>query len=234
MSPVSETCADFRHDVGVHKTAGKFWTWGARKVGPDFVLESLPYCDEPVTVSRSTTKHTHRVAGYTMQAPCRKCAKCLLYKSLHWRDRAQVELLKHSRSWHVVLTFAEGHKLALLGQQTLEPGAKEKRLEKAAYRHVQKYFKRLRKKGHKFRYLAVFERGGKSEREHFHVLLHETGDPISKRVIQRTWSSPIVYAKLVNHGQLHIEDALSAASYVSKYATKDAFTRFRASSQYGA
>ena len=75
----------------------------------------------------------------------------------------------------LTLTFSPIH---LSGVLSAAKSGALRDVEAAAYLHVQKFFKRLRKNHPraKFRYLCVYERGGETNgRSHYHVLLHESG-----------------------------------------------------------
>lgn len=106
------------------------------------------------------------------------------------------------------------------------PGGWQDRVEPMAYREAQRYLKRLRKAGMKFRFLAVFERGEETGRPHFHLLLSEVDRPVLKAQLEGHWPSNV-------HARLVAGRARGAASYVVKYATKDLRARIRASIGYG-
>lgn len=82
-------------------------------------------------------------------------------------------------------------------------------------------WKRLRKAGHSFRYLAVVEYH-KDGFPHVHALVH-CADTMTYRAVAGDWPHGFAHAKLAND---------SAAAYVTKYVTKD-LTRLRASLGYG-
>jgi hypothetical protein len=209
-----------------------------------FLLPGRPYCDDPKPFGgHVTSKQLYNlppVASTAFDAwglaPCRRCAKCLQFKQMHWRERALVEIERAPRTWFVTLTFSPMQLAQILMRQHHEKGRAEKQLEKSAYRHVQRYLKRLRK-NNRFRYLAVFERGEKTGRPHFHMLLHEVDRPVTKRQIEGQWSSH-VHCRLVPKDDLSVElsngrQTKNVATYVTKYCTKDADTRFRPSAGYG-
>lgn len=187
-----------------------------------------PWCDDPREVYRAVKPGTpgKRSVEVSFKTPCRRCEKCRTHKRLQWRQRAIHELQKATaqgrRSWMVTLTFSAHH---LAGILMSAEGPLPAQVELAAYPHVQRYFKRLRKAGHRFRYLAVYERGEATGRSHYHVLLHELGPrPIPKAEIETWWRSN-VHARLVSAND-------GAGSYVTKYLTKS-LCRPRASTRYG-
>nr|QXN72816.1 MAG: replication initiator protein [Microvirus sp.] len=160
-----------------------------------------------------------------MDVPCRKCARCRQFRQMRWRERAIYEMAIANRTWAVTLTFSP---IQLAGVLASAKGPELVDVERRAYADVQRYFKRLRKGGAVFRYLAVFERGEESGRMHYHVLLHETGRfPVPKGVLDEAWPS-FVHARLVDSAA-----GPGAASYITKYATKELSVRPRASERYG-
>ncbi len=210
-----------------------------------YVSKWVPYCDKPKTLDRYITSRDAvddlKPMEVSMQVPCRKCAKCLQFRQMQWRERAISELSRAKRTWFVTLTFSPIHLAGVL----LEAKSPEmKFIEAAAYKHVQRYIKRLRKGAfpeeigrihvkkdpipREFRYLAIYERGEETGRSHYHIFLHENGPtPITKDLLEVQWRS-FVHARLVRG-----EEAASTASYLTKYATKQFDIRPRASSQYG-
>lgn len=206
-----------------------------QKVG--HVVEALgrPYCDAPVPVRLAAPKGT---GGYEVQmwGPCRRCPKCLQFRSLKWRDRAMNELaLTHQRgrrSWLLTLTFSPPHLAGILAEAKARGDGSLAAIDRVAYGHVRGYLDRVRKAGFPFRYLAVFERGELNGRAHYHLLLHEgPKGPILKRTLETRWRSH-VHARLVRMDTGR--EQRGAASYVAKYATKAPEIRLRASSRYGA
>lgn len=201
---------------------------------------ALPYCDDP---QRIVLGKDGRDSGppvtLSLWGPCRKCEKCLLFRQLKWRERAMAELLataaRGNRSWWVTLTFSPVHLAGILAEaQAASGGQSVAAVDRAAYAHVQRFFKRVRKSGKcRFRYLAVYERGDESGRSHYHLLLHEQGRvPILKRTLEDQWhgfAGSFIHARLV-----HLDSGPGGlASYITKYATKSAEVRLRASQAYG-
>lgn len=197
------------------------------------------YCDAPVTVYRAIRAGKgRRSMEVSFPAPCRKCEKCLRFRRMRWRQRIINEILTADdagrRSWMITLTFAPVHLAGvLLEAQALQRRGKPRpeAIEQAAYGHVQKYIKRLRKNTRKsFRYIAVPEYGEENGRLHYHLILSESDSPVLKLELQKNWRS-FSNAKLVDaSGNRGIA---GAASYVSKYIAKGE-GRPRASAAYGA
>ncbi len=226
--------------IGTQSVAVKAALAGGQVGQSSWVGPWEPYCDNPVTVNRRvTSRESHgavmigklkvsdmlKSLEVSINVPCRRCKKCLEFRQCRWRERAVNECDKANRTWWICLTFSPIHLAGVL----LEARSGElKDIERAAYRHVQKYFKRLRKAGSVFRYFAVYERGDKHGRSHYHLLLHETGSkPILNETIQEIWPSN-VWVRLLGS-----EDAGRTASYITKYATKSLDIRPRASVLYG-
>lgn len=204
--------------------------------GYTWLAPGKPYCDDPVQlVIGKRGKSAGLPVGLYMWGPCRKCEKCLLFRQMKWRERAMVELLataqRGNRSWWVTLTFSPVHLAGILAEAVSATGGQSlQAVDRAAYGHVQRYLKRLRKASKAtFRYLAVYERGEETGRSHYHLLIHETGGrPVLKRQLEEQWRSH-VHARLV-----HLDKGPGGlASYVTKYATKSVEVRIRASQAYG-
>jgi hypothetical protein len=199
-------------------------------IGGEVVATHVPYCDDPVTIHRAIRAGGHfRSLAVTQLGPCRKCAKCLKFRQMLWRERCLLETAQAKRTWFVTLTFAPMHLAGVMQEARLLPTTVGNRVDRAAYGHVQRYFKRLRKNApqSRFRYLAVFERGEETGRPHYHLMLHEVGArPLTRRVIDANWRS-FTHAKLVN------EARNGMASYITKYLTKDLSVRPRPSQRYG-
>lgn len=199
--------------------------------------EAKPWCDDPVWVVQAhDTRKGGALKGIIPSIetggyfPCRKCEKCITFRRLRWKQRSENELRKSPRSWFVTLTFSDLHLSGIrLAAHADTKNDFEKALEVAAYKHVQRYLKRVRKAGKtRFRYFAVFEYGSLNGRGHYHLFIHEVpGEkPVLKRTLNDQWRS-FVDASLV-----WIDDPW-VSSYVCKYLTKSAVTRPRASQGYG-
>lgn len=191
-----------------------------------YISTEKPYCDDPQTVSM--TQRPGAAPGVYVErlVPCRKCTKCMQFRRLRWRDRMRAEIVAAPRTWFVTLTFDEIHLAGVISESAARRESTEaQRVEAAAYKHVQGYFKRLRKHGASLRYAAIPEYGDEKGRLHYHLLLHEI-EPhcLPYRLIDTKWRS-FVDASLVRNPQ-------GAASYVCKYLTKS-LSRIRASSEYG-
>ena len=200
-----------------------------------YVIPGKPYCDDPVQVNRDEARPAGGYVGLSLEmwAPCRRCAKCLLFRALKWRDRAIVEIEAAPRSWFVTLTFDPIHLAGVISESyRFSKLDRSAAVERAAFGHVQKYMKRLRKSGARFRYVAVPEWGEEHGRLHYHLLFHEAVEgSLTKRMIEGQWRS-FVHARLVSRGEDTEGTPAGAARYVCKYLTKT-LARPRASKNYG-
>ncbi|ASJ79150.1 replication protein [Ruegeria phage vB_RpoMi-V15] len=235
LPPIERACPKER---AAYKIAGKAMTTGkAIKQGCHYQTTWVPFCDAPVKVfmaargSNSPLYGSERPVEVSLLAPCRKCSKCMRVRRTRWFNRALAECkathAQGKRTWSVTLTFDPVHLAGVLGEARGLPGHDwQARIERAAYGHVQKYYKRLRKAlSCKLRYMGVAEYGEETGRLHFHVLIHEVNKPITKRTIEKLWRSN-VHARLVRNPDRQ-------AGYIVKYLTKDASSRMRASRYYG-
>lgn len=187
-----------------------------------------PYCDDPqqITLTRRPGGGTPAITA-EYYAPCRKCEKCLLFRQLKWAERMTIECQRYERTWFVTLTFDPVHLMGIVleSYKLTKIQSRDAAIEAAAYAHVQRYFKRLRKNGGRFLYAAVPELGSETERLHYHLLLHETKlGSLTWRMINSQWRSH-TFANLVKSSK-------RTGQYVSKYLTKST-SRIRASQNYG-
>lgn len=171
---------------------------------------------------------------------CRKCANCLLHRRRLWTARALDEVKASSRSWfgtltigpwqRVQFTYAAAAAARAAGHDHWQQMSKEFQmtyLVKAIGPEITKWLKRLRKHcDGPLRYLLVVE-AHKDGFPHFHLLLHEQGSPIVKRMLEGQWKKGVSHWRLIEQGDV------KQCFYVCKYLSKDALTRIRASRNYG-
>jgi len=168
---------------------------------------------------------------FTAYLPCRKCEVCLKRRASQWRARAKKELLFSTRTWFGTLTVNpyERVKIDIRARCRHHPTTSDE-LFKARHaeisREITLYFKRLRKEGAKLRYLLVAEQH-KDGWPHYHCLIHEKDTPITKRLLQSHWLIGFSSFKLVDLFDQKV------AYYVTKYISKQALARIRASLKYG-
>lgn len=185
-----------------------------------------------VTIGRGT-EHTLVVELHTR---CRKCANCRKQRAALWRSRAEWETILAPRTWFGTLTvrpsehyLAQCAVTAYLEARSIPTGevSDDRLFRLLAAREateITKMFKRFRKSGMQFRYLVVTEMH-QSGYPHFHVLLHEVGDPVRYRALEKAW--PLGFSKW------RLVADPKEARYLSKYLSKDARSRVRASRAYG-
>ena len=157
-------------------------------------------------------------------------------RSTLWIGRAMGEMRHCERTWLCTFTLAADHHYAFLAKaidRQRKKGVVWEQMtlaEQLVARHevvqteLTKWFKRLRKAGHSFRYLLVME-AHKSGLPHYHVLLHEIGEPIRYADLEKAgWAYGFTHFKLAD---------LRSAYYVAKYLSKSTAARVRASVGYG-
>lgn len=206
-------------------------------------------CEKPVFVKQSTFSHLH--VSYAVR--CWKCLSCRRAKQRYWAA-AGYAMMKQCieqgrRTWFGTLTFRPEIQRRLL-QEALEAYKEQsstteveewwddplcderfRLVRKVVVRELQKYWKRLRKAGHKFSYLVVIERH-KSGLPHVHWLLHEKEAPITKKELERHWSLGFTKITIVGGRSKRAAKPQNAAHYVLKYLTKSEQSRMIASQKY--
>lgn len=177
----------------------------------------------------------------TLEVParCRRCPECLTHRRRLWTARAMDMCRVARRTWFGTLTVRpdDRFKLRLRAEQKrlwaggeamghLDATEQFRLLALELGSEATRWLKRLRSSVEgDFRYLLVTEEH-KTGDPHIHLLLHEFGPPIPKRVLEAQWRYGFSHWRLVG------EDA-RAASYACKYLSKDLRTRVRASLGYG-
>ena len=164
--------------------------------------------------------------------PCRKCATCLRRRGRLWYRRAMVETALSSRTWFATFTIAPEMRVRIEIERErklmdrLQPETHEDVFlgrHKIISRYFTLYFKRVRKNsGARLRYLLVAEQH-QDGWPHYHALIHERLDPVTKRQLE-CWPLGFTQFKLVDK---------FAVGYVTKYISKQALARIRASLKYG-
>lgn len=141
---------------------------------------------------------------------CRKCEACRKARHRYWTGRLMAEQATCRAQWFVTLTYGGGYDSG--DAYVLK------------YDHVQRMFKRLRKAGYQFSYVAVGEYGGKLDRAHFHLLMNWKSDPppvaaFDERIHWEYWSD----RNKEPRGFVQVEypkSVQAAASYVMSYLDK--------------
>lgn len=161
-------------------------------------------CLKPISITNKTGRHV---------VPCSKCAFCLRTKRNEWLFRLHYETKNQTLpAYFLTLTYDEKHVPRFKGRKTLW------------FRHLQLYFKRLRKAGHRLKYVAVGEYGTQTQRPHYHAILWTDA---SHDLLAQKW----------HYGSVHF-GTLTAASiaYTLKYIVQpkigDNETRQRTRAQF--
>lgn len=100
-----------------------------------------------------------------MQIPakCRKCETCIKERKLRWIGRMLAAEQTARQTWFCTFTYGGGYD--------------NDRAYWLDYADLQRTFKRYRKAGHRFQYLAVGEYGSKANRAHFHGIIYWDSEP---------------------------------------------------------
>ena len=153
--------------------------------------KSLKKCPYSYQVHKRKVKVDNRVKLEDiepLEINCGKCPYCIQQKINGWIFRTEIETRSHVSTIFTTLTYANNRQTSV-----------------SKY-HLQTFFKRLRKH-RKFRYIAIAEYGGQTQRPHYHVImfgLHENDFD----VIQEAWK----------HGHIHVSKLTpSRISYVCRY-----------------
>lgn len=144
-----------------------------------------------------------------IEVPCGQCAGCRLERSRVWAIRCMHENQLHQESHFLTLTYNDEN---LPDNNSLLPS------------DLQKFYKRLRKRGKKFRYYSCGEYGELNKRPHYHAILfglelndrnHFTnfnGQPLyTSEEISRVWNCGHVVI-----GNVSFESCAYVARYIMK------------------
>lgn len=166
-------------------------------------------CFHPIPAYRhgggiSFASHVHNI-----RIPCGQCIGCRLEYSRKWAMRCVAESKMHSANSFLTLTYSDDN---IPEHGSLVP------------RHLQLFFKRLRKQIGSFRYYSCGEYGDLFGRPHYHVALfgHDFSDSRFRIYSSRTslFTSPVLEKAWgfgnVSIGELNFE----TAAYVARYVTK--------------
>jgi len=146
--------------------------------------------------------------GEKKAASCRKCDECIAARKRHWIGRMLAEEQTCHSVHFLTLTYAGGYDN--VDAYWIN------------YSHVQLFFKRLRKAGHKFKYVAVGEHGTQLERAHFHILMFWQTEP-PQMMLDSNWTWDAW-----PHGHVNVQIPRSkqgCAVYIMDYLNKDNLKR---------
>ena len=173
--------------------------------------------------SRGPCKKPGRVNGIPI--PCRDCEHCHQAKVDEWTGRARAEMAVSRRTDYITLTY---------GDDNVAYGHKSADRAKAIYPNDFRLFcARMRKAGHRFKFLATGELGSEKGRAHFHALIFWKSQPWQFRDKVFWYPTGAQPAKsrarygeheqdLWRHGYIYPEQCHSgrAVGYVTKYLHK--------------
>lgn len=211
-------------------------------------------CTEPLILKA----HGGKVDAARRLVRCRQCEECMKARRNYWVAAAieQERLTREAggRTWFGTLTLSPASHKVIEDRARMaseEPNAEHwddlacdvryQAVRRELYVEVRRYFARLRKRGHKFKYFLVFERhpgkkkGGTGEnkgRAHMHWLLHEANGPIRKRTLQELWPWGVTDVVLLGGKSKRTRTPKQAAFYVAKYLQKSDQARQLASQLY--
>lgn len=176
-----------------------------------------------------------------LRVRCRKCERCLAYKKRLWTARGIAEVRMSMRTWFGTLTVAPERRLwaQMVADKKCNLARREplsklttvertRAIAKELSPEVTRWLKRVRKasRSEGLRYLLVTE-AHKDGFPHFHVLLHERGQPVGKRLLEEQWRYGFSQFRQIPTGEI------DPVRYVCKYIAKSPLTRVRASRHYG-
>lgn len=110
--------------------------------------------------------------SFRLRLPCGTCLGCRMAAARSWSLRCQLELQQHSQAAWTTLTYDEQHKPPTLDK-----------------RHLQLFFKRLRKQlgsNRNVRYFASGEYGEQTDRPHYHAILYGINEH-DQNLIEDRW-----------------------------------------------
>lgn len=122
----------------------------ADKVNPETGKRSLTFNQ------RNAYKGSDPTIPRVLAVPCGKCHGCRADQSLMWAIRGYHEASLHQQNSFLTLTYNDENLPA------------DGKIDK---RHLQLFFKSLRRDGTKIRYIACGEYGGQTRRPHYHAII---------------------------------------------------------------
>ncbi|AYQ58200.1 putative VP4 [Microviridae sp.] len=146
-----------------------------------------------------------------VELPCGKCVGCVQARANEWAMRCEHEAKLYKDNWFVTLTYRP---------ESLPDGGS------LVPKHLQDFWKRLRKRYDGVRYFACGEYGENFHRPHYHALLFNfrPSDLVSRERVmdgQRVFDSKEL-AEIWGHGSIQIAPFSGAtAQYVTNYVRKN-------------
>lgn len=229
-------------ETGLPRGVFEAWTEGKAERGPDgrWTLRYAGNCSSPITLKANDMERTFAAR----HVRCRRCPQCLRARTAYWALAAVQQTKLANRTWFGTLTLRpecqDGILAAAMQSGKAPPDtdwwdahceARFEAVRDQLLKEVQRFWKRLRKAGHKFSYLVVFEQH-KSGLPHVHFLLHEKDAQIRKKDIQAQWPFGFSNCSIVGGRSRQAAAPERAAWYVAKYLSKSPQARQVASLRY--
>lgn len=158
-------------------------------------------CINPINIRSPLGSEDLRRSIYV---PCGKCAWCLKQKRDEWYIRFKMEQQDNEFTKFITLTYSDDNLPFYLDEETGEYGYR------ANKKDIQKFIKRMRKAGYKFKYFLVSEYAPKTRRPHYHALFF-TNDNITDEDVRKSWQKGVTDTQEADDGAL---------KYVTKYILK--------------
>lgn len=163
--------------------------------------------------------------GLTVEVPCHICWQCRADRVRNWTGKCIAESQTSAAVDFVTLTYCEE---SSPHRHWIKEPVSDGHAEDLHYEDVQKYLKRIRKAGHKVRYVVAGEYGERKNRAHWHILLFwQEGRPKRMLKQQAKRKDPnYIYGnewqdEFWHHGHVNYQPFNEAAAkYVCKYLLK--------------
>lgn len=134
--------------------------------------------------------------GYVQYVPCGQCIPCRLNKIRQLVARCLLEEKTHEYSYFITLTYKETE-----NDGNLHPS------------HVDSFFKKIRKRGYKIRYIYCGEYGDESYRPHYHAIIWCDRPLFEELVLSELWTAGFSYL-----GTVTADSIRYVVGYVEKKA----------------
>lgn len=162
-----------------------------------------------------TFRRNEALVDRPVTVPCGKCVGCRADQALAWSIRCYHEASQHEKNCFVTLTYEDS--------QLPSDGKIQKE-------ELQRFFKRLRRSGYKFRYFACGEYGEKTRRPHYHAIIFGQDFLFDKISINdKLYTSPTLQERwgkgLVSIASVELHSIMYVCGYTQKkLADPDTFT----------
>lgn len=208
-------------------------------------LQLAGNCMSPIIMSAHN--HPQRLLAKRL-VRCRRCQECLHARRYYWAkaaiEQTRLAATAGHRTWFGTLTLSPESQREMLVRARLASDvpnaewwddplcdARFAAVRRELVLECRRYWARIRKAGHHFKYFLVFERH-KSGLPHMHFLLHEGSGPILKRELQAQWPWGFSNCHVVGGSAKQAVAPEKAAWYVAKYLSKSEQARQIASKGY--